>query len=374
MNFSSLTPQIEDFRTQFPGWPEVVGTAVVYVLIGVVLYFLVKAVVVRFIRRQSKKAEKALTLPPGAARDRALANNKRRMQKVQVAIQRVVKLVITIICFVFAIGDLFPSLDMLSGSVSILIIGGTALGLAGALQPFIRDIIGGSLIFFEDAYAIGDFVKVAGVEGTVEELHLRRTVIRSSDGAVHVVPNGAVGIATNMSRVWATSTVEIVLAHDVDLDKAIGIADRTASALAEDPDWADRVIETPRVTRVSDVSPDGVTIRLAGRVVTGEAGAVAGELRRRLHNIYLEDGIPLARRHDAVTGPMPTSSVAAKATRSAKTVRTAPPGRSAASAPPAAVGVPAAAPTPVSVAPDPATAGVDRRGTGSDPRTLSGRR
>ncbi len=235
------------------------------------------------------------------------------MEKVKVAILRVVKLVVTIICFVFAIGDLFPTLDMLSGSVSILLIGGTALGLAGALQPFIRDIIGGSLIFFEDAYAIGDWVKVAGVEGTVEELHLRRTVIRSSDGAVHVVPNGAVGIATNMSRVWATSTVEIVLAHDVDLDKAIGIADRTAAALAEDPDWSDRVIETPRVTRVSDVSPEGVTIRLAGRVVTGEAGAVAGELRRRLHNIYLEDGIPLARRHDAVTGTAPSGPAAARA-------------------------------------------------------------
>jgi hypothetical protein len=150
---------------------------------------------------------------------------------------------------------------------------------------------------------------------------------------------------------------------------AVIVRDRTAAALAEDPDWTDRIIETPRVTRVSDVSPEGVTIRLAGRVVTGEAGAVAGELRRRLHNVYLEDGIPLARRHDAVTGPAPGATSGAKSARPAKAVA---PAKSAGPAAPAPA---ASAPAPVAgLEPDPETAGLDRRGSGMDPRTVAGRR
>ena len=356
-----ITPQLEDFSRQFPGWGEVIVFAAAYAVLGVVAYLLVRITVVRLIRRQSRRHEATLALPPGAARDRAVAASSRRLQKVQFAILRVVKIAIALACFIFLIGDLFPSLDMLSGSLSILLIGGTALGLAGALQPFIRDIIGGSLLFFEDAYSIGDFVRIAGVEGTVEELHLRRTVVRASDGSVHIVPNGAVGIATNMSRVWASSTVEIVLAHDVELDRAIAVADITAATLAEDPDWADRIIEAPRVTRVSDVSPDGVTIRLSGRVVSGEAGPVAGELRRRLHHACLEAGVPLARRHDAVTGHAggPPATVPAGPARLGSS-------RSRAKAVDPAAGQGRAA----DAAPD----GADRRGTASDPRSPGSRR
>jgi small-conductance mechanosensitive channel len=359
MDFFAVTPQLEDFQKQFPGWPTVLLYAAIYIAVGIVLYFIAKVFVRRLIRRQATKFEASLTVPLGPGRERALESGRRRLAKVQVAILRVVKVALMISGFILLIGDLFPTLDMLSGSLSILILGGTALGLAGAMQPFIRDIIGGSLLFFEDAYAVGDFVKVAGVEGTVEELHLRRTVIRSHDGSVHIVPNGAVGVATNMSRVWATSTVEIVLAHDVELDTAIALADATAASLAEDPDWSDRLIEAPRVARVSDVSPDGVTIRLAGRVVTGEAGPVAGELRRRLHHAYLEAGIPLARRHDAVLAHPAaggaagakakgkTAPVAATTTRKATTVAT--------------------EPVPTSTIPDP-------RAPVSDPRGLSSRR
>ena len=365
-----ITPQLEDFSKQFPGWGEVIVFAAIYAAIGVVAYFLVRIAVVRLIGRQSRRHEATLTLPPGAARDRAVAASHKRLQKVQFAILRVVKTAIALTCFIFLIGDIFPSLDMLSGSLSILLIGGTALGLAGALQPFIRDIIGGSLLFFEDAYSIGDFVRIAGVEGTVEELHLRRTVVRASDGSVHIVPNGAVGIATNMSRVWATSTVEIVLAHDFELDRAIAVADATAATLAEDPDWADRVIEAPRVTRVSDVSPDGVTIRLSGKVVTGEAGAVAGELRRRIHHAYVEAEIPLARRHDAVLGHPGAAHGATGA--SGQTYAAGAAGRPATA--PAKAPVVHASGRKAPADAEPAPLGADRRGTGSDPRTSADRR
>ena len=366
-----ITPQLEDFSRQFPGWGAVIVYAAIYAAIGLVAYFLVRIAVVRLIRRQGRRQEEALALPPGSARDRAVAVSRKRLEKVQFGILRVAKVAIALVGFIFLIGDLFPSLDMLSGSLSILLIGGTALGLAGALQPFIRDIIGGSLLFFEDAYSIGDFVRIAGVEGTVEELHLRRTVIRAPDGSVHVVPNGAVGIATNMSRVWASSTVEIVLAHDVELDRAIAVADATAATLAEDPDWADRIIEAPRVTRVSDVSPDGVTIRLSGKVVTGEAGAVAGELRRRIHHAYLAEEIPLARRHDAVLGH-PTATHGASGTIAQEA-----PGDGSGGKPGTSLAKPSVVRAggrrvPVDVTPAPLA--VDRRGTGSDPRNPSDRR
>ncbi len=294
-------PQIEELVAQFPGWDVVAEYAVVYAVFGLICYLLVRFAIGRLIGRQAGRVAADVVLPPGPARDRTIADQRARLDRVEATLLRVVKWIVIYAMIMLAFADLFPAFDTAGNSITLFIVVATGLGLAGAIQPYVRDIIGGSLIFFENTYAGGDDVRIAGIDGRVEELHIRRTVIRSRDGAVHTIPNGAIGVSTNFSRVWATTTVEIVLAHEVDLDRAIEVGDAVGAALAADPQWSGRIIEAPSVSRVSDVSPEGVTIRLTGRVLAGEAGAVAGELRRRYHHEVRTAGIPLARRHDAVT-------------------------------------------------------------------------
>jgi len=77
-------------------------------------------------------------------------------------------------------------------------VAGVAIGFGA--QALVRDVVNGFFILVENQYEVGDVVRVAGVEGTVEEMTLRRTVLRDAGGVVHVVPNSQIGVVTNLKR------------------------------------------------------------------------------------------------------------------------------------------------------------------------------
>lgn len=290
-----LTPELEELAREFPGWTTVLSFAAVYLAAALVVYLVLLVVLRRDGRRRMAAHAAGLAVPGGPPGEAALDAHRRYLERLHRAILRTARILLGVIGLVLLVADLFPSLDVLSSSVGALLVTAGTLGLAGALQPYVRDAVGGVLLMTDDHYGAGDWVRVGGVEGVVEAVHLRRTVVRSADGALHAVPNGSIGIATNMSRAWARTTVELLLAHDVDLERAIAVADAAAAEMAAEPAWAERLVATPRVDRVSDVSAAGVTIRITGRTTAGQAGPVAGELRRRIRGAFLAAGVPLAR-------------------------------------------------------------------------------
>ena len=75
---------------------------------------------------------------------------------------------------------------------------GIAVGLGA--QTLVKDWLAGIFVVLENQYSQGDAVRIAGVEGIVEDFSLRRTMLRGADGAVHNVPNGQIVVATNLSR------------------------------------------------------------------------------------------------------------------------------------------------------------------------------
>lgn len=75
---------------------------------------------------------------------------------------------------------------------------GIAVGFGA--QTLVRDWLAGIFIVLENQYNLGDEVRIAGVSGVVEELSLRRTMLRDADGTVHVVPNGQIIVASNLTR------------------------------------------------------------------------------------------------------------------------------------------------------------------------------
>src|SRR6266540_1189146 len=75
---------------------------------------------------------------------------------------------------------------------------GIAVGFGA--QALVRDWLAGVFIVLENQYNLGDAVRIAGVSGVVEELSLRRTMLRDADGTVHVVPNGQIIVASNLTR------------------------------------------------------------------------------------------------------------------------------------------------------------------------------
>ena len=86
-------------------------------------------------------------------------------------------------------------------------------------------------------------MRLAGIDGTVEDFNLRRTTVRDLDGVVHTVPNGEIKVASNLTRVWARINQDITVAYGTDIDKAIEIVDKVGHELAADPVWKRRVLE-----------------------------------------------------------------------------------------------------------------------------------
>jgi small-conductance mechanosensitive channel len=191
---------------------------------------------------------------------------------------------------------------------------GIAVGFGA--QSLVRDYFNGVLILIENQFSIGDVVTVAGVTGTVEDLTLRRTVLRDLDGVVHSVPNGEIKVAANRTRTWARINQDVTIAHGTDLEQAIAVVDALGQAMASDPLWKRRLLEPPRVERVEAIGEYGVTLKILGSVRAVDQWAAGGELRKRLLEAFARHGIEIPRPQRVIlardpdgSGPRPAEAV-----------------------------------------------------------------
>jgi len=78
-------------------------------------------------------------------------------------------------------------------------IGGIAIAMAA--KESLENLLGSFLIFLDKPFTVGDVVKVDGVEGTIERVGFRSTVLRSADKTTYVIPNRAMidGVLENLT-------------------------------------------------------------------------------------------------------------------------------------------------------------------------------
>jgi small-conductance mechanosensitive channel len=186
-------------------------------------------------------------------------------------------------------------------------IAGFALGFGA--QYLIRDLIAGVFIILENQYRVGDVVRVADIGGLVEEITLRKTVLRDLDGIVHHVPNGEIKAASNFTRHFARVNLNVSVGYGTDLDQAISVVNRVGKALAEDEKWRKVIKSPPQVLRVDNLGDSGIDIKILGDVKPMEQWAVMGELRLRLKKAFDAEGIEIPWPHTKVYfgNPLPDS-------------------------------------------------------------------
>ena len=73
-------------------------------------------------------------------------------------------------------------------------------------QHLVRDLISGIFVIAENQYRTGDVVTIAGTSGLVEDINLRRTILRDLEGTVHVVPNGEISVSANRTKLFKSSS------------------------------------------------------------------------------------------------------------------------------------------------------------------------
>lgn len=177
-------------------------------------------------------------------------------------------------------------------------VAGIAVGLGA--QTLVRDVLGGVFIVIENHFGKGDVVRIAGVAGMVEEITLRRTVLRDLDGIVHSIPNGEIGVASNFTRGYSRVNLDVTVAYKEDIDRVREVLDRVGAALAEDPEWASRIVEPPKVLRVDSLGESGITLKILATTRPLAQWDVAGELRRRIKNTFDAEGIEIPFPHRVI--------------------------------------------------------------------------
>jgi len=177
-------------------------------------------------------------------------------------------------------------------------VAGIAVGFGA--QYLIRDLIAGIFILWENQYRVGDVARVADIWGLVEEVNLRKTVLRDLDGAVHHVPNGEIRVASNFTRHFSRVNLDVSVSYGTDLDHAISVINRVGQELAGDENWRERIRTVPQVLRVNKLGDSGIDIKILGEVKPLEQWAVTGELRLRLKKAFDAEGIEIPWPHTKV--------------------------------------------------------------------------
>lgn len=159
-------------------------------------------------------------------------------------------------------------------------IAGVAVGFGA--QYLIRDLISGVFIIMENQYRVGDVVRVADIGGLVENITLRKTVLRDMDGIVHHIPNGEIKVASNLTRNFSRVNLNISVSYGTDLDHAIRVVDRVGEELTREEKWRDIILSPPKVLRVDKIGDSGIELKIVGDVKPIKQWEVMGELRLRL--------------------------------------------------------------------------------------------
>ena len=177
-------------------------------------------------------------------------------------------------------------------------IAGIAVGFGA--QYLIRDLIAGFFILLENQYRVGDVARVADIAGLVEEIHLRKTVLRDLDGIVHHVPNGEIRVASNFTRKFSRVNLNISVAYGEDLDHAIQVINRVGREMAAEEYWGEAVLKPPEVLRVDNLGDSGIDIKILGDTKPIRQWEVMGELRKRIKKAFDEEGIEIPWPHTKV--------------------------------------------------------------------------
>ncbi len=196
-------------------------------------------------------------------------------------------LILVVFVFMFLGETGVPIAPALAG-VSIV---GVAIGFGA--QSLVKDVIAGLFVIMENQFRKGDVVSLAGVTGLVEDLNLRRTLLRDADGTVHVVPNGEVKVASNYTKQWSRVNLNIPVAYGTNMEHAIGVINRVCAEMAAEKAWADSFIKTPKVLRVDKLGESAIEIKIMGDTKPSRQWDVTGELRLRLLRVFEKEGIEL---------------------------------------------------------------------------------
>src|SRR6266705_4901583 len=174
-----------------------------------------------------------------------------------------------------------------------------AVALGFGAQRIVQDILAGFFIITERQYGFGDLIRISvpslpdPAMGTVEDVTLRITTVRTANGEVVITPNGQITQVTNLSRDWARAVVDVPVPVAADVNRVTDLLRVVGEEAYKEPDLRQLLLDPPAVMGVQSIDVDHFQVRLVARTLPGKQFDVGRTLRARIAAGLLREGIHL---------------------------------------------------------------------------------
>lgn len=214
----------------------------------------------------------------------SFAMNPQKAITIGEVLKSVLKYTVYLVGFTLMFYNIFAKIPVALASA-----GGFAIGLGA--QTLVKDLINGFFLLFEDQYGVGDHVTISTFSGIVESMGIRTTILRDFSGDLHLIPNGSILEVTNHSRGDIRFIVDVDIAYEESIDKAISIIKLVNNKFEE------KHKETLRgnieVLGVTALNPSGITIRVIGRAKPLSQWEMERLLRKEIKEALNAEGIEI---------------------------------------------------------------------------------
>jgi moderate conductance mechanosensitive channel len=193
----------------------------------------------------------------------------------------------------------------ISSLVAPATVAGVALGFGA--QRIVQDILAGFFVITERQYGFGDVIRLTipgtgePIQGTVVDVSLRVTQMRTANGEVVITPNGQIVQATNLSRDWARAVVDVPVPSTADIGRVTAILQHVGIEAYADEELRPLLLDEPSVMGVESIEVDQLNIRVVARTLPGKQFDVGRRLRTLIAEALRKEGIVVAPMLDTET-------------------------------------------------------------------------
>lgn len=228
------------------------------------------------------------------------------------------KAAVIVMVVLVAIGSLGVDITPLLAGAGVF---GLAIGFGA--QKLVSDVVSGAFFLMDDAFRVGEYIEVGGTVGTVEKISVRSMQLRHHKGPVHTIPYGALERITNYSRDWVIMKLKFTVPFETDPNKVKKLFKKIGAELAEDPAFADDMLQPFKSQGVFDFDDVGMIIRGKFMAKPGKQFTVRKEIYNRVKATFKENGIEFARREVRVALPATATADQLSEEEKAKIIATA---------------------------------------------------
>ena len=282
-------------------WRGDIGEWIITRGLRIVMLLIAAVLAARFVSWVAERVTRQLD--EGFAESDALVRSE--ATKHRQAVASVISWVSIVIIGIVVVVQIASVLQLSSGGlIAPATVVGAALGFGA--QTLVKDLLAGFFIIVEKQYGFGDLVAltVTGVSeearGTVENVTLRVTRLRSTDGEVFTVPNGQIVKTVNLSKDWARAVVDIPVSTSADLNRVNEVLHQECEHALDNPLLGELLLDAPTVMGVERIEVDTVTLRLVARTLPGKQFEAGRKLRVLVIRALARAGIVTAA--DATIG------------------------------------------------------------------------